>query len=124
MDAYLLVALGSAAGGLGRFWLASCFDGPPETGFYWGTLAVNLLGCLIIGAVAAASEALWVRHLIMVGVLGGFTTFSAFSLHTLRLVQAERWGTAAIYVLASVMLCLVAVWLGFTVLRALRVPAG
>lgn len=117
MNAYLLVALGSALGGCGRFALAGWLDGRPQDGFYWGTLLVNVAGCLAMGAIAALSEAEWVRLFVLVGILGGFTTFSAFSLHTLRLVQAERWGAAAGYALASVALCLVAVWLGWTVVR-------
>lgn len=120
MNAFLLVALGSALGGCTRFALATWLDGRPADGFYWGTLMVNVVGCLVMGAVAALSETEWVRQFVMVGILGGFTTFSAFGLHTLRLAQAERWGTAAVYVLASVALCLLAVWLGWMTARTLR----
>lgn len=123
MNTYLLVALGSALGGCSRFALAGWFDGRPEDGFYWGTLLVNISGCLAMGIIAAWSEAEWVRLFLLTGVLGGFTTFSAFSLHALRFVQAERWGAAAAYVLGSVALCLVAVWLGFTVCRMVAARA-
>lgn len=85
------------------------------TTFPWGTLAVNVAGCLLVGALGAMFEPaspLHVRQdlrvLLIVGVLGGFTTFSAFSLEALLLVQRGAAGTAAIYVVASVALCLLA----------------
>ena len=85
------------------------------TTFPWGTLAVNVAGCLLVGALGAMFEPaspLHVRQdlrvLLIVGVLGGFTTFSAFSLETLLLVQRGAPGAAAAYVVASVALCLLA----------------
>lgn len=92
--------------------LVSRFAG---TTFPWGTLAVNVIGCLCVGALGALFEPaspLHVRQdlrvLLIVGVLGGFTTFSAFSLETLLLVQRGAPGAAVAYVVASVTLCLAA----------------
>lgn len=91
--------LGGAAGAAARYHLAGLF----ARGFPWGTLAVNLIGSFLIAIVAsrfAAGEP-W-RLFLAVGVLGGFTTFSAFTLETFELVAAGRIASAFAYVLASV----------------------
>jgi len=115
------VAAGSALGGVARFWLSGVVARAFGETFPWGTLAVNVLGSLVIGLVAAltgpdarllVSPAL--RTLILIGVLGGFTTFSSFSLNTLNLTLEGEWLRAGANVLLSVALCLVAVWLGWT----------
>ncbi|HEX8297360.1 MAG TPA: CrcB family protein [Chthoniobacteraceae bacterium] len=111
MTAYFLVALGSALGGVLRFWLgelASDKLGAP----HHGTLVVNVSGSLIIGAIAAAGPQPFTRQLVIIGLLGGYTTFSSFSLQTLELVHAGRWATAGWNVLLSLVLSLAAVWLG------------
>lgn len=120
MNALLAVALGSALGGVARFSLAQWLDGQASDGFYWGTLFVNVIGCFAMGAIAAATEEEWVRHFVLIGLLGGFTTFSAFSLHTLKLAQAERWGAAGLYVAASVVICLLMVWVGWIAVKAIK----
>ncbi|MEM7705212.1 MAG: fluoride efflux transporter CrcB [Pseudomonadota bacterium] len=120
MKAVLLVALGSAIGGASRYgvglWLT------PLAGQRWpyATLAVNVLGALLIGLVAgnAVSEGRWVinenfRLFLMAGVLGGFTTFSAYSLQTLELLQAGYPERALLYALGSVLLCLAGVAAGY-----------
>lgn len=113
---WLWVALGSALGGVGRYALAAVVDARFATAFPWGTLAVNLLGCAAIGWLAVFSERLLLgegaRLFLMVGLLGGFTTFSAFSLQTLMLARSGAWLPAAAYVLASIALCLVGVGAG------------
>ena len=78
-----------------------------------GTLAVNVIGAFAIGAleVVCAPDG-YMRQVLMVGVLGGFTTFSAFSLATLNLCNTGEWGRAGLNVVLSVALCLGAVWLG------------
>jgi CrcB protein len=88
--------------------------------FPWGTLLINILGSLVIGLVAAvtltpARVAMHpdLRVFLMVGVCGGFTTFSAFSLQTLELMQAGDIAPAAGYIVGSVVLCLAAVWSGW-----------
>jgi CrcB protein len=115
MHAYLLVALGSGAGGAARLYLSTLVARGAGTQFPWGTLAVNVLGCLAVGALGALFEPaspLHVRQdlrvLLVVGVLGGFTTFSAFSLETLLLVQRGSAAMAVAYVVASIVLCLAA----------------
>ncbi|MDX2142247.1 MAG: fluoride efflux transporter CrcB [Rhodospirillaceae bacterium] len=116
---YLWIALGSALGGVGRYavglWSAAWWG----TGFPWGTLIVNVSGSFIIGVFAAASSHAGpltlsddARLFVTVGLCGGFTTFSAFSLQTLNMMEAGAWPAAALNVAGSVVLCLVAVWLG------------
>ena len=115
LHAYLLVALGSAVGGASRLYVSTLVARGFGTTFPWGTLAVNVFGCLLVGALGALfepSNPLHVRDdvrvLLIVGVLGGFTTFSAFSLETLLLVQRGEAIAAVGYVVASVALCLLA----------------
>jgi CrcB protein len=114
LHAYLLVAFGSGLGGAARLWV-STLVGRAGTTFPWGTLAVNVLGCLAVGFLAALFEPaspLHVRQdlrvLLVVGVLGGFTTFSAFSLEALLLIQRGAVAAATAYVVASVALGLLA----------------
>lgn len=113
LHAYLLVAIGSGLGGAARLWVSTLVSRGAGTTFPWGTLAVNVLGCLVVGVLGALFEPaspLHVRQdlrvLLVVGVLGGFTTFSAFSLEALLLLQRGAVGAAIAYVVASVTLCL------------------
>jgi CrcB protein len=116
---YLWVALGSAIGGVGRFALSIWFAERIVDAFPWATLIVNVSGSFVIGLFAtltgpdgrflAGDSA---RQFVMVGLCGGYTTFSAFSLQTLDLVRIGDWPRAIAYILASVVLCLLAVWLG------------
>lgn len=115
MNDLVLIAAGGAAGSVGRHVLASAVDARLAaiwTTFPWGTLLVNVIGCAVIGAVAAFSDRAWVKPLVMVGVLGGFTTFSSFGLQTLTLLNDGQTLKALAYVVLSIVLCLVAVWLG------------
>lgn len=124
----MLVALGSGLGGAARLWVSTLVARGAGTAFPWGTLAVNVVGCLVVGVLGAMFEAaspLHVRQdlrvLLVVGVLGGFTTFSAFSLETLLLVQRGTPVAAGAYVIASVLLCLLAAGAGYVlVASALR----
>lgn len=116
---YGAVALGGALGSVARAWLGGVIGGALGTGFPWGTLAINVLGSFVIGWFAVATDdgarleatTNW-RVFVMVGVCGGFTTFSAFSLQTLELARAGALGRAGAYVVGSVVLCLVGVWAG------------
>ena len=111
MNAYLLVALGSALGGVLRFWLAAMMGdklGAPHL----GTVFVNVSGSFVIGFIAALGPLPWKQHLLMVGILGGYTTFSSFSLQTLELAHEGKWATAGANVVLSVILSLLAVALG------------
>lgn len=115
---YLLIALGGALGSMARYWLSTLIDTQVETGFPWGTLFVNIAGCIIIGVLAnldAADRVLGTtqtRFFLMTGLCGGFTTFSSFSLQTLSLMKDGEWHRALSYVIGSVVLCLLGVWLG------------
>ncbi len=122
MKDLLLVAAGGAAGSVGRWLLALSIDSRLATlwpGFPWGTLLVNVSGCLLIGVIATWSDQAWVKHLLMIGVLGGFTTFSSFALQSAQLASAGAQLQAASYVVASVLACLLAVWLGQLLGRAI-----
>ena len=122
---YLWVALGGALGSVARYscsGLAVRWLGPQ---FPWGTLLVNATGSLAIGVLAAlatggrpvvSDDA---RAFLMVGVLGGFTTFSSFSLETLNLARGGQLGAAGANVALSLLVCLVAVWVGFAGATAL-----
>jgi CrcB protein len=116
---YLWVAIGSALGGMGRFAASGLSVRWFGETFPWGTLFVNVAGSLIIGVLAAilpAESRLLsdnARDFLMIGVCGGFTTFSSFSLQTLNLARNGDWGPAAGYTLSSVVLCLAAVAIGY-----------
>jgi CrcB protein len=113
-----LVALGSALGGVLRYLLSPLFQRGFTEGFPGGTLVVNVLGSFVIGLVLrVASESTLLspeaRVFLTVGVCGGFTTFSAFSAETLRLLQTDQWSRALIYIVASVVLSVGAAALGW-----------
>ena len=115
----LWVALGGALGSVARYWCSGLIANAMGETFPWGTLIVNVSGSLLIGFIATVSgtdgrflippEA---RQFLMVGILGGFTTFSSFSLQTLTLARDGEWLLAGANVVGSVVLCLIAVWVG------------
>ena len=117
MKEILFVAAGGALGSSMRYLMSSSIYAWFGRAFPWGTLAVNVIGSFSIGLLSillvekfnVAQE--W-RLAIVVGVLGGFTTFSSFSRDTLDLVQQGLTFKALLNVLANVVMCLVAAWLG------------
>ncbi|HEY1791590.1 MAG TPA: fluoride efflux transporter CrcB [Opitutaceae bacterium] len=116
---YLWIAAGSALGGVGRFALSVFVADHYGDTFPWGTLLINIAGSFAIGLfyTLTGSDGRWPvahigRQFFMVGVCGGFTTFSSFSLQTLLLARTGQWHKAGAYVAASVILCLLGVWLG------------
>ena len=123
----LTVAAGGAAGSLLRYWATLGAARIGWVAFPWSTIAINVVGSFVIGWFAAATmpggpspashEA---RLLVMTGLCGGFTTFSAFSLQTLDLLRAGDWVAAVANIMLSVVLCLAAVALGHWT----AVPAG
>ena len=129
MATYLWVALGSALGGVARFACSNLAARWLGEEFPWGTLAINVLGSFVIGLFAALTgpggpiavtpDA---RRFVMVGVCGGYTTFSAFSLQTLTLMQRGQAAAAAGNIVGSVVLCLLAVWLGYAAAGAFAPP--
>jgi fluoride exporter len=118
---YLLIALGSALGGVLRFWL-SALVGARLGQAYLGTVFVNVSGCFVIGFLAALGPMPFTRQLFMIGLLGGYTTFSSFSLQTLELAHEGRLLAAGTNVALSVVLSLAAVWLGHLCGAMLRKP--
>lgn len=116
----LLVGAGGFVGSVARFASAAAISRFSGGAFPWGTLTVNVAGCLLIGLLAGGLEARQLmatqaRLLLIVGLLGGFTTFSAFGLETLELLREARWGAAGSYVAASLLLGVFAVWAGHAV---------
>jgi CrcB protein len=120
-DLLIAIAAGGVAGSEARYGLDVAI---PHTAhqFPWATLVINVSGCLLIGALMVALVEVLAAHRLLrpffgVGVLGGYTTFSTFGVDAVQLVRAHRPGIALGYVVASVLLCLVAVWLGSSATR-------
>jgi CrcB protein len=116
---YMTVALGSLIGGTLRFGLSGLVENWLGAAFPWGTLIINVTGSFAIGLFAALTgpDGRWLvplpwRQFFMVGVCGGYTTFSSFSLQTLALTQDGEWLGAGLNILMSVAFCLAAVWAG------------
>jgi CrcB protein len=119
MLAYLWIGIGSALGGMARYWCSGFVAARFGETFPWGTIAVNVAGSFVIGFFATVSGPdgrLMVpslaRQFVMIGVCGGYTTFSSFSLQTLSLVRDGQWLAAAGNIILSVALCLIAVVAG------------
>jgi fluoride exporter len=117
---YAWVALGGALGSVARYAVSLGTARWLGAGFPWGTLFVNVSGSFAIGLLAALVAAdgrpllgVDARAFLLVGALGGFTTFSSFSLETLELARAGAHGAAALNVALSLVSCLTGVWLGF-----------
>jgi CrcB protein len=112
----LAVALGGALGASARYWLSSWLN-TNDSRLPLGTLSVNLLGSLLMGVVFVlimekARLSPEMRPLLMTGLLGGFTTFSTFSLEAVTLLNEGHFSAALIYILLSVILCITALYLG------------
>ena len=122
MLAYLWVAIGGAIGSMARYGIGGLVSEKFGVAFPWGTLVINVTGSFLIGFLGAVtapegkmtpqSRAL-ATQLLITGVCGGYTTFSSFSLQTLNLLRDREWFYAGGNMLLSVMLCMIAVWLGY-----------
>ena len=122
MIAYLWVALGGALGSVARFAVNGVVSDKFDAAFPWGTLTANVSGSLLIGVFAGLAipegrldpqSRSFVTQFLMIGVCGGYTTFSSFSLQTLNLLRDREWLYAGGNIFLSVLLCMIAVWLGF-----------
>ena len=128
---YLWIAIGSALGGIARYWCSGVVAGSFGEIFPWGTLIINVAGSFIIGffATITGPDGRYlvspdVRQFVMVGLCGGYTTFSSFSLQTLNLARDGDFLHAGMNVVLSVALCLFSVWLGYVAAAALNQLKG
>ncbi len=124
MQTVLLVALCGAVGCAARYYVSGWVYDLAGTGFPYGTLAVNIAGAFLVGVVmgmGARSTILPpnVRFALVIGLLGGLTTFSTFSYETLKQIEGGHFLLAATNILASVLLCLFFTWLGIITARHL-----
>jgi fluoride exporter len=124
---YVWIAIGSALGGMGRYWISGIIAQRFGETFPWGTIVVNVTGSFIIGFFATVTGpdgrflvSTSARQFVMVGLCGGYTTFSSFSLQTLGLMQDGQWLRAGANVVGSVVLCLAAVWAGHLLALAIN----
>ena len=125
MKDLLLVGIGGFIGSVARYKLGGLvLHLATQQRFPYGTFAVNVLGCLVMGLLAGAAARYEVfgpgtRLLLFTGVLGGFTTFSAFGLEATQLIRRGEFGIAALYAGSSVVLGIAAVWVGIRVIALL-----
>ena len=122
-----LVMAGGALGAAGRFWLSGVLLRQLGNGFPWGTLAVNLIGSFLAGFLVVWLEgrgpsALYWRAFLMVGILGGLTTFSALMVECLLYAKSERNGLMLAYIAISLSAGLLLIWLGSKTAGAIRPP--
>ena len=122
MIAYLWVAIGGALGSVSRFWLNGLVSARFGETFPWGTMLINISGSFAIGVIGAlanpegrmdSQSRAFAIQFLMIGICGGYTTFSSFSLQTLNLLRDREWLYAGTNVGLSVVLCMAAVWLGW-----------
>ena len=123
MKLLLAIAVGGAIGAVGRHLVSARIGHWLGTGFPWGILAVNVVGALIMGLLIEAMALAWspspeLRALLTVGVLGGFTTFSAFSLDIVLLYERGDFAAAFLYIAGSVILSVGALLVGLRLARA------
>ena len=124
MKLILSIAIGGAIGAVGRHFLSGSLMHWLGPGFPWGTLGVNALGSLCLGLLAGTMTEIWspspeLRALLVVGVLGAFTTFSAFALDAVLLIERSGWALAALYCAASVILAVGGLFAGMRTAMAL-----
>lgn len=122
MKTLLMVALGGAAGASGRYAVDVLATHFGSGAFPWGTFAVNAVGSFVLGSLAALMAFTWtpsaeLRAFLVVGLLGGFTTFSAFSLDVVLLVERGRLALAAGYLLATVVASIGGLFAGLRLVR-------
>lgn len=126
-DVLAAVALGGAVGAAARYGLGEAWPAEPP-GFPWVTFTVNVSGCLLLGLVMVLAVEVWpssryVRPLLGIGLLGGYTTFSTYALESRDLIAAGHGDVAGLYLAGSVAAALLAVWAGVLLARLLMSAA-
>jgi CrcB protein len=131
LQLYLAVAFGGALGSVARYFLSGAVANAFGETFPWGTIIINITGSFVIGFFATLTSPdgrVFVsgitRQFVMTGICGGYTTFSSFSLQTLNLMRDEEWLYAGANITGSVVLCLIAVWLGHLAAAAINQLKG
>jgi CrcB protein len=131
MPLYLIVAIGGALGTIARYFFSGVVANAFGQTFPWGTLFVNVTGSFIIGFFGALTGpdgrvlvSGMARQFVMVGICGGYTTFSSFSLQTINLMNDGEWLSAGGNIAFSFALCLFGTWLGITAAGALNQLKG
>lgn len=122
MNQIVAIASGGAVGAVLRYWVSTSVYAFSGRGFPYGTLAVNVLGSLVMGflfvwLLERLSNDLTLRAFLLIGLLGAFTTFSTFSVETLNLIESGQLARALVNVLLSVVLCIAAAALGVLLAR-------
>ena len=127
MASYFWIAIGSALGGMARYWCSGIAARLIGETFPWGTIIVNIVGSFIIGFFATLTGPdgrifadTLTRQFVMIGFCGGYTTFSSFSLQTLALLQDSEWLLASANITLSVITCLFAVWAGYALAASIN----
>jgi CrcB protein len=121
----ILIFIGAGIGGLFRYWISNGIYFLLGRQFPYGTLVVNITGCFLMGLLFVFTLerldtfGLQLRAFLLIGLLGGYTTFSSFSIETLNLFEGGNWLAALINIFASVIVCLIAAWVGLLVGRNL-----
>jgi len=120
----LAIGVGGALGAIARYALGGAVHRLVPGSFPYGTFVVNVIGCLVFGIVIGLGESRFVlgpptRAFLLVGVLGGFTTFSSFTFETFELLRSDQFGAASANVVGQIALGLLALWAGLGVGRAL-----
>jgi len=126
MKLIFAVAVGGALGAVARHLMTLQFTLMFGHGFPWGTFFVNALGSFLLGGLIEVLAVLWspneaLRGFLVVGVLGAFTTFSTFSMDAFLLYDRGQWSAAAIYIMASVALSIVGLFVGLRIFRLVLV---
>lgn len=124
MNSIFAVAVGGAIGSVLRYLFNIEVTKTLGSGFPWGILFVNVIGCFVMGVIAESFALRFnvsqeVRSFIMTGIMGGFTTFSAFALDTGVLIERDAFGLAGLYVAASVAGSILALFLGLYAVRTI-----
>lgn len=124
MDKYLFIGFGGVLGAISRYWLGLGIAGLAAPGFPWGTFIINLSGCFLLGLFLTFSQEKLeidprLRLGLATGFLGAYTTFSTFSVETLAFLNQGYWVQGITYVIASVILGIILVWLGMATARSL-----